>query len=75
MIFVIVVFLVAASIRNLRPDERGVVFRLGLLQSVRGPRVVLLAPILDKMCASACARLTSSYRNSSSSPATASASK
>jgi regulator of protease activity HflC (stomatin/prohibitin superfamily) len=41
--------LVASAVRVLREYERGVVFRLGRLAGVRGPGLVLLVPIVDKM--------------------------
>jgi regulator of protease activity HflC (stomatin/prohibitin superfamily) len=43
-------FLLSASIRRAREYERGVVFRLGRLDSPpRGPGLFLLIPIIDKM--------------------------
>lgn len=47
-----VVILLANAIRILREYERGVVFRLGRLvapDGVRGPGLILLIPIIDKM--------------------------
>ena len=41
--------LLAAAIRILREYERGVVFRLGRLLGAKGPGLVLLIPIIDKM--------------------------
>ncbi|HEX5132613.1 MAG TPA: slipin family protein [Candidatus Krumholzibacteria bacterium] len=41
--------LFASAVRVLREYERGVVFRLGRLAGVRGPGIVLLIPIVDKM--------------------------
>ena len=53
VIFVVLAFFViiilANAIRILREYERGVVFRLGRLISVRGPGLILLIPIIDKM--------------------------
>ena len=40
---------IASAIRVLREYERGVVFRLGRLAGVRGPGLVLLVPVVDKM--------------------------
>ena len=40
---------IASAIRVLREYERGVVFRLGRLAGVRGPGLVLLVPIVDRM--------------------------
>jgi regulator of protease activity HflC (stomatin/prohibitin superfamily) len=48
-ILVIGFMLIASAVRILREYERGVVFRLGRLAGVRGPGVVLLVPIVDKM--------------------------
>ncbi len=39
----------AASIRVLREYERGVVFRLGRLIDERGPGLILLIPVIDRM--------------------------
>jgi regulator of protease activity HflC (stomatin/prohibitin superfamily) len=49
-VVVIIVFLLAASIRVAREYERGVIFRLGRLHSPpKGPGLFLLIPIIDKM--------------------------
>jgi regulator of protease activity HflC (stomatin/prohibitin superfamily) len=39
----------SASVRILREYERAVVFRLGRLQGAKGPGVVLLVPMIDRM--------------------------
>lgn len=44
-----VLALCAASFRVLREYERAVVFRLGRVQKVRGPGVVLLIPLVERM--------------------------
>jgi len=44
-----VLALVAASVRVLREYERGVVFRLGRVTSQRGPGLILLVPVVDRM--------------------------
>jgi regulator of protease activity HflC (stomatin/prohibitin superfamily) len=51
VIIVFAVIILANAIRILREYERGVVFRLGRLVSggVRGPGLILLIPIIDKM--------------------------
>jgi len=50
LIFVaIVVFIAANSIRILREYERGVVFRLGRFVGVRGPGLIILIPLFEKM--------------------------
>jgi regulator of protease activity HflC (stomatin/prohibitin superfamily) len=48
---VIVVFLIVVSqaLRILREYERGVIFRLGKLQGAKGPGIIFLIPIVDKM--------------------------
>jgi len=45
----IVLFIVANSVRVLREYERGVIFRLGRLIDSKGPGLILLIPIVDKM--------------------------
>jgi len=45
----IVVFILANSIRILREYERGVVFRLGRFVGVRGPGLIILIPLFEKM--------------------------
>ncbi len=51
IIIVFVLYLLASAIRILREYERGVVFRLGrvLGGGVKGPGLILLIPIIDKM--------------------------
>ena len=53
MVVVILVSLlvatVAASVRVLREYERGVVFRLGRLVGQKGPGLILLIPVVDRM--------------------------
>jgi regulator of protease activity HflC (stomatin/prohibitin superfamily) len=51
-LFVVVVFVIIIltnAIRILREYERGVVFRLGRLIAVKGPGIILLIPLVDKM--------------------------
>jgi regulator of protease activity HflC (stomatin/prohibitin superfamily) len=43
------VILLASAIRILREYERGVIFRLGRLIGSKGPGLILLIPIVDKM--------------------------
>jgi regulator of protease activity HflC (stomatin/prohibitin superfamily) len=45
----IAIILLGAAIKILREYERGVVFRLGRLQPVRGPGLFLIIPFIDKM--------------------------
>ncbi|HET6348853.1 MAG TPA: slipin family protein [Candidatus Krumholzibacteria bacterium] len=50
MVIVLIGFmLVWSAIRVLREYERAVVFRLGRLAGVRGPGIIFLIPIVDKM--------------------------
>ncbi len=44
-----VLFLLANSVRILREYERGVIFRLGRLIKAKGPGLILLVPVVDKM--------------------------
>jgi regulator of protease activity HflC (stomatin/prohibitin superfamily) len=51
-IFVVVmigIFILASAIRILREYERGVIFRLGRLVGEKGPGLILLIPIVDRM--------------------------
>jgi regulator of protease activity HflC (stomatin/prohibitin superfamily) len=51
-VFVVVLFVViilANAIRILREYERGIIFRLGRLNGVKGPGIILLIPIVDRM--------------------------
>jgi regulator of protease activity HflC (stomatin/prohibitin superfamily) len=43
------VIIVLNSVRVLREYERGVIFRLGRLIGLKGPGLIILVPILDKM--------------------------
>jgi regulator of protease activity HflC (stomatin/prohibitin superfamily) len=49
VIVLFLIFVLSSAIRILREYERGVVFRLGRLMSVRGPGLILLIPVIDKM--------------------------
>jgi len=44
-----VVFILASAIRILNEYERGVIFRLGRCIGVKGPGLILLIPIVDRM--------------------------
>jgi regulator of protease activity HflC (stomatin/prohibitin superfamily) len=46
---VLLLILLAAAIRILREYERGVIFRLGRLIAQKGPGLILLIPIIDRM--------------------------
>src|SRR5215212_1191943 len=49
VVLVAVVALAAAGVRVLREYERAVVFRLGRLLPVKGPGLVFLIPLIDRM--------------------------
>jgi regulator of protease activity HflC (stomatin/prohibitin superfamily) len=49
ILFVIVIGVLATSIRILNEYERGVIFRLGRIQGAKGPGLIILIPIIDKM--------------------------
>jgi regulator of protease activity HflC (stomatin/prohibitin superfamily) len=49
IIVVLAVAVAGASVRILREYERGVVFRLGRLIGQKGPGIVLLIPLIDRM--------------------------
>jgi regulator of protease activity HflC (stomatin/prohibitin superfamily) len=46
---VLVVFFLASAIKILREYERGVIFRLGRVIKTKGPGLIILIPIVDKM--------------------------
>jgi len=45
----LILFLLASAIRILKEYERGVIFRLGRLVGSKGPGIILLIPLIDKM--------------------------
>ncbi len=49
VVIILVLFILGNAIRILREYERGVVFRLGRLVGAKGPGLILLIPIVDKM--------------------------
>ena len=49
LLVVFVLIVLASSIRILREYERGVIFRLGRLIAQKGPGLILLIPIVDRM--------------------------
>lgn len=49
MIVVLGLIIIANAIRILREYERGVVFRLGRLIGVKGPGIIFLIPLVDRM--------------------------
>ncbi len=46
---VLIVFFLATAIRILKEYERGVIFRLGRVIKAKGPGLIILIPIIDKM--------------------------
>jgi len=48
-ILIIVVIILSQAIKILREYERGVIFRLGRLVGAKGPGLILLIPIVDRM--------------------------
>ncbi|MCH9028570.1 MAG: slipin family protein [Bacteroidetes bacterium] len=49
VIILFVVIVLASAIRILREYERGVIFRLGRLIGAKGPGLILLIPVVDRM--------------------------
>ena len=48
-VVLVVIFFLSASLRILNEYERGVVFRLGRVVGAKGPGLILLIPIVDRM--------------------------
>jgi len=46
---VFLLIILASSIRILREYERAVIFRLGRLIAVKGPGLIFLIPVIDRM--------------------------
>ena len=46
---VLIMFFLASAIRILREYERGVIFRLGRVIKTKGPGLIILIPVIDKM--------------------------
>ena len=49
VVVVLVVMFLASAIRILREYERGVIFRLGRVIAAKGPGLIILIPVIDKM--------------------------
>ena len=49
VIIIFAIIILSSAIRILREYERGVVFRLGRLIGAKGPGIVLLIPLIDRM--------------------------
>src|SRR5258708_4874808 len=48
-VIIVGVILFSQMVRILREYERGVIFRLGKLQRAKGPGLILLIPVVDRM--------------------------
>lgn len=48
-IVILVVFFLSAALRILNEYERGVIFRLGRVIKAKGPGLIILIPVIDKM--------------------------
>ena len=48
-LIIIGIFILASAIRILREYERGVIFRLGRLVGAKGPGLIIIIPIIDRM--------------------------
>ncbi|MBU1713635.1 MAG: slipin family protein [Proteobacteria bacterium] len=48
-IVIIIIFFLSTSIRVLNEYERGVIFRLGRVIDAKGPGLIILIPVIDKM--------------------------
>ncbi len=48
-VIIIGIFILANAIRILREYERGIIFRLGRLIGAKGPGLILLIPVVDRM--------------------------
>jgi len=49
LVIIVVIFILPQAVRILREYERGVVFRLGKLQGAKGPGMIFLIPMVDKL--------------------------
>src|SRR6266850_2332598 len=48
-IIILIIIILPQAVRILREYERGVIFRLGKLLGAKGPGLIILFPIVDKM--------------------------
>ena len=48
-VFIVIFFILASAIRILKEYERGVIFRLGRMIGFKGPGLIILIPIIDRM--------------------------
>ena len=49
ILVILAIFILPQAVRILREYERGVIFRLGKLIGAKGPGLIILIPIVDKM--------------------------
>ena len=49
LLFILLILILASAIRILREYERGVIFRLGRLIGEKGPGLIFLIPLVDRM--------------------------
>ncbi len=49
LLIILIIFFLSQAIRILKEYERGVIFRLGRFSGVKGPGLIFLIPIIDKM--------------------------
>ncbi|RKZ32376.1 slipin family protein [bacterium] len=49
ILVIVVVFILISAIRILKEYERGVIFRLGRIVGAKGPGLIILIPLVDKM--------------------------
>ncbi len=49
VLIIVLIIIIGNAIRILREYERGVIFRLGRMIGVKGPGIIFLIPIVDKM--------------------------
>lgn len=49
LLLIAIVFILASAIKVLNEYERGVIFRLGRVIGTKGPGIILLIPIIDRM--------------------------
>ena len=56
IVVVLAVIVLPQALRILREYERGVIFRLGKLHGAKGPGLIFLIPVVDKMVRNGFAR-------------------
>ncbi len=70
VLLVLVVAFLASALRVLNEYERGVIFRLGRCIGAKGPGLIILIPVIDKMVKVSLRILTLMFRIRMSSPRT-----